>query len=259
MIKVTLLFLGGILWCFTVYAQDGFKADADKIFVSSNGNVCLLKGATLTETDWNGKELKRFSLSPPDIIDYCDVTNPLEVLLFIRSGNRLCILDNKYTPISDIYLPLGEAFVYLVCSSSHGGMWYFDALSRQLIHEEKGERRMLVSGPFYGFPGYKNDLPVGMSETRDFVLVTFPESGLMLFDRNGTYIRSVEFKGYQYLGMSRNEVYYGNEGHVICYDAVKDEKKELDFDFNIIQLYSTAEQWVVFDGKNIFFKKVKQD
>jgi hypothetical protein len=256
--KKPFLLITILLCLFNAYAQDSIYVNADKIFVNSYGSIYLISGASVTEIDITGKEQKKYTLSPPDIIDYCDVTNPLEILLFVRSGNRLCIIDSKFSPISDQYASFGEADVHLVCSSSRGGLWYFDAANRQLVHSDKTGSRLLKSIPLNGTPDYKNDLPVGMGETRDYILLAFPESGLMMFDRNGSFIRSVAFSGLSFMGMGRNDVYYGDHVHVICYNAVEDKKTELFFDISVVQIYSAGENRVVFDGKNIFFKKVKQ-
>ena len=254
--KFVVIIILSVLFLSPLTAQDSITVNAEKIFINNNGNIYTVKGSRIAEIDRNGIELMSFTLNPPEVIDYCDASNPLEIVLYNSSSNRVCILDSKLSPISDAVLNISGADVSIVCSSSMGGLWYLDINSRKISHLEKVGKVIIDSQPLYGIPSYKNDLPELMIETRNYLLLSFPESGLMLFDRGAKYIKTIQYEGSKVSGLSWDYAVFRNGRNIILYDFEKVEKTDFEIGKDFFQSYISGDELIIFDGKNIFFKKL---
>ncbi len=254
LISFLLVFFAG-----TITAQDSINVVADRVLMNINGKLYLIKGSVITEIDRQGNEKLKYALSPPDDIDYCDVSNPLEILIYNRSRNRVCILDDKLSPIYDNVSVFQNEDVSIVCSSSFGGMWYFGNDSRQIFHYDNKGGIKMKSQPFFGIPEYKNDLPVMLLETKDYLYSDLPETGLMVFDRNAQYIKTIPTENYKLSFAWGKYAILVKTGKVKIHDSEYGTDESFDISETVKQVFKYDDELILFDGETIFFRKLNKN
>ena|GEM_PF-6268939 len=240
-------------------AQDSVKAVADELHMNINGRLYLVYESEISEIDRLGNEILKYTLSPPDVIDYCDVSNPLEIIVYNRSRNRVCILDDKLNPISDNISFFRNEDVNIVCSSSYGGMWYFGNDSRQFFHYDNKGVMKLKSQLLFGIQEYKNDLPDMLIETKEYLFAGFPESGVMVFDRNAQFIKTIKCDDYRLSYAQGRYVVLVKKGKVKIIEIESGVENNFDVPESIKQAFINNSELVLFNGEKIFFKKMNKN
>jgi hypothetical protein len=124
-----------------------------------------------------------------------DVTNPLRILLYYPSFNRVALLDRQLALKGEIDLRKLSIFsATAVATASDGNLWVYDPISARLLKlDETGTeisagidlRQQLSFVPKAGFL-IERDRRVYLCDT---------SQGILVFDQFATYITTLPFKG----------------------------------------------------------------
>jgi hypothetical protein len=157
-------------------------------------------------------EQYRFADKKSGLISGIDVSNPLRIVIFYDDFNKVKILDNTLSIISELDLSDKFADISACSVTNDGNLWVYDPVQFKLIKISDKGTKILESS---------NVNDVGMNgvhisdihEKNNIVVLTDKDKGFYVFDNLGQYqfhfearhIRHVHFDG-------RNVFYYTNTG-----------------------------------------------
>jgi len=166
---------------------------ADFIRLDKLGNLYLCDGSIIYKFDLNGQLLFTYSAFSKGKISELDVSNPFKVMVFSKDFMQIGFLDQKLSPIQTIN-SLSECELYApayVCSSYDNGIWIYDEVLNQLFRYD-ANRKMTNKSQLLSQIWDKKVSPIGIKETESgYLLVNDAENGLLIFDRFGSYLKTI--------------------------------------------------------------------
>ncbi|MCL2131902.1 MAG: hypothetical protein FWH36_05565 [Lentimicrobiaceae bacterium] len=166
---------------------------ADFITADKLGNLYLCDGNILYKYSTNGELLYTYSAFSKGKISGLDVSNPLKILVFSKDFMQLMFLDQKLAPIQTVS-SLSDLNLYVpacICSSYDNGFWVYDEVLNQLFRYD-ANRKMVNKSRLLNQIWDEKVSPVGIKETESGLLaVNDTENGLLIFDRFGTYLKTI--------------------------------------------------------------------
>ena len=198
-----------------------FSANSEIVLTDAIGNIYAVNGNNVTMYNFEG--LKNFSYSNSFLgsIYSVDVLDPMRVLIFYKEFNKVIFLSNKLSEISSaIELDnLGYSQISACCNSNLGGFWIFNAQQMQLVHlnsnlesDRKGTNIQSVL--------QNNDLPVYMLEQNDEIFVSAPKSGVLIFDKFGTYKKTIPLYQLNKFQVVGDKFIYLNNNKIFSYSTI---------------------------------------
>ncbi|HNQ61337.1 MAG TPA: hypothetical protein PKJ62_03015 [Bacteroidia bacterium] len=175
------------------------------------GNAYVIFGNQLLQFNSAGEPKANYSESSLGELRSVDATNPLKLMLFYPDFSRLTLLNAQLAVQSTIHLrQLGIQQAVVVCNSMYGGYWIFDRQDFQLKKIDLNLQVVYQSGDLLSLTG-SNVNPNFLVENNGFVYMNDPTNGIFVFDRYGTYFKTIPIKietGFQVI---ENELLYIQE------------------------------------------------
>lgn len=208
---------------FNIILLKQFAVKSEFIKTDALGNIYIVNGTTVSIYNLDGKKSFSYSNSLLGNINSVDVIDPMRILVFYKDFNKIVFLSNKLSEISSaIELDnLGYSQVSACCNSNLGGFWIFDSQQMQLVHINSNlvtDRKGTNIQSFL----QSNDFPVNMLEQNDELFVSAPNTGILVFDKFGTYKKTVpifQIKNFQVIA---NKLIYFNDNKVFSYSNLKE-------------------------------------
>ena len=166
---------------------------ADFITLDKLGNLYLCDGSILYKFDLNGQLLFSYSAFSKGKISGLDVSNPFKIIVFSNDFMQLTFLDQKLAPIQTIasWLEWNLHAPTCVCSSYDNGLWAYDEILNQLFRYD-ANKKMTNKSQLLNQIWEKEVSPMSIKETESGLLVVNDaENGLLIFDRFGTYLKTI--------------------------------------------------------------------
>jgi hypothetical protein len=127
----------------------------------------------------------------------------MKVLLFYPDMARLVILGTQFAPQSTVELRnIGITQPTVACNSMNGGYWVYDLQDFQLKKIDLSLQPVFFSGNLMQLTG-RRVTPNFVAEYDNRVYLNDPDSGILVFDQFGTYVKTIPvtgLKGYQIIG-----------------------------------------------------------
>jgi len=155
------------------------------------GNAYVYSENQLFQYDSLGRKIGNYSDRHSGFLTSVDASNPLKILLFYRDFARIQLLNKQLAVAStvelrdiDIMQPL------VVCQSSLDGYCIFDQRDFSLKKIDVNLRVLFKSNDMNQTLGYPLE-PVSMIEANDYVYMNNPATGILVFDKYGTYYKTI--------------------------------------------------------------------
>lgn len=216
------LFIIGILLAFSD-AKKFFPVhtsfiDCNDLTTDNLGNIYLSDNHKLTKLDSSGFSPKIYSDKTRGAISFVDASNPMRILVFYRDFLQIVFLDNMLAPNGDpIKLNnLGFNQVPLCCNSYRGGFWIYDQGNFELIHftnELQIDRR---SGNILQLTGVTIN-PQYLIEQNGQLYLNNKDTGVMVFDEFGTYIKTLGIKPMGSIQVGNEEIVFQKNDKIFSY------------------------------------------
>ncbi len=145
--------------------------------------------------DSDGKELFRFNNNTLGNLKHIDVTDPMNILLFYPDYMTVLTLNrtlNKTGEYDLINLNLIE--VNAIGMSNDNNIWLYDEVTFKLRKIDRNGQIVLESDDLNMFLAY-TPKPNFILERENSVYVNNPQTGILVFDIYGKYIKTLDFKG----------------------------------------------------------------
>jgi len=188
---------------------------ADFITVDRLSNIYIYNNNILYKYNGNGELLYSYSAFSKGKISGLDVSNPLKIVVFSKDFMQIAVLDQKLAPLQTIG-SLSDLNLYLPtcsCVSYDNGLWIYDEILNQLFRYD-ANRNLSNKSQILSQIWEKKGMPIYMKETESgFLVVNDKENGLLVFDRFGTYLKTIPVFADR-LFFSENTVFYAENNEL---------------------------------------------
>lgn len=243
---------GSAQWIVT----DSIMADAEYIEVDNLNNLYLVNKSEIKKYNNKGELLFRYSDMQLGNIGSLDVSYPLRPLLVYPELNYLVILDNTLSNnrgkinLLDYNIGLG----LLACSSVQNHFWIYDAMQFALIRVDENFKQVNATGNLSQILGIDFS-PVRMVEFANKLYISNPKTGILVFDIFGTYIKTIPIKDIDDFQIFENELIYLKNNHIIRFNTLLFETKEVELPYICRDAQFQKEQIVLLTDQKILILK----
>lgn len=173
---------------------------------------------TLEKIDSLGNLLYTYNQNLYGKLKFADATNPLKIVLAYPEYGTVVMLDNTLSEIGVVSLrKIGILSFSVVCFSSRdNNIWVFDDQDYKLKKVDKNSNIILESSDMFSLIGEAIH-PVYMQEQDQFLYLTDPKIGIIIFDVYGTYYQTLPFKDIKKFQVRSNQIFYQEHGHLHSY------------------------------------------
>lgn len=173
------------------------------------GNIYVFSKGDLTRYTSSGTENNRYSSRAYGDISYVDASNPMKILVVFPAFSKAVLLDSYLAVQSEINLTFaGIPFVELICPSREGGFWIFDPALRRL---RRMNDQLMFTAEGSPVDQVNNDALQfsRIYESGDWIILESQGFGILVFDRYGTYYKTILIPGLnRHLQVNGDEVLY---------------------------------------------------
>ncbi|MFC2111120.1 hypothetical protein ACFLQ5_01570 [Bacteroidota bacterium] len=202
----------------------------DFITTDKLGNIYLVAANTIKKYDNEGKLIKTFSNLNAGNISFVDASNPLKILVFYKDFGQIDFLDNTLS-LSGSSIKLANLKLEqssLACNSYNNGFWVYDETNIQLKRIDESLNISHESGNISQLSGLEL-FPNYLVEQNNFVYLNDSDNGILVFDRYGTYLKTIPFKNLESIQVIGNSIVFVQESLLKSYNMES-------FEINIINI-----------------------
>jgi hypothetical protein len=193
------------------------------------GNLYLVVNNELRKYDSDGTLLKTYSDKAHGSIAFVDVADPLSILLHYKDFRQVLFLDNMLSVKGSAVMldNLGVLQPTLVCGSYESGFWIYDEQEFQLVRFNKDLSISNQSGNIVQLTGVEIK-PNFLIETGGKVYLNDSDSGILVFDKYGTYSKTLPFKNLVSFQIADDLLVYFKDSLLSQYNMKTFEQKSMD-------------------------------
>ena len=200
------------------YPENASIYDVDRF-----GNVYIVKENQLFKYNSDGSLYAEYGNFQWGDIDAIDISNPLYILVFYRTFQRIEYLDNQLNTIraaTDLSL-LGLSDVSLIRSDKQQNIWMYDQLLSQVFKYNIEEQRIVNRSQMLSQLIRIKENPIQLSDDNYHVYLNIPGTGIVVFDQNAAYTKTLAFLNCRYFQLDKN-IFYSLEGNQIITYPLKE-------------------------------------
>lgn len=190
------------------------------------GNLYLLRpDFSIDKYDRDGRFLlsNNFKLLGP--LHSLDAGNPMELYAFYREQNVLGLYDNQLSLRARIDLNrTGSNAISCLARSYDNAIWIFDQQDLQLKKYSKSLDLLLQSGNIRSLTGIAPS-PSMMVDDGEFVLLSDPENGILVFDIYANYVKTIPLQFPYVQSDQKNYLLSGNQNPALINARTLREEK----------------------------------
>ncbi len=226
---IALLFLGGIQEE-TKYSLVTTIDTPAPFFTTDNlGNIYTVEKDVLKKYYPSGQLQYEYSNKYLGEITHFDAYNSLRLIAFYRDLNQVAVLDNTLSIQGE---PIAlEAFDFelstLICSSNNNNLWLYNRQGFELVRVDKSFNAFEQTGNLSQILNI--DLrPNFLLEHNNWVYLNNPETGILVFDIYGTYLKTIPIKGLQSFQIMDQHLFYSGNGKFMHYNMKTFTESEIE-------------------------------
>ena len=196
----------------------------DFVDLDNLGNVYIVKNDQVKKYNNKGALIKIFSNKRLGSISSIDVSNPLRILLFYKDQSSILFLDSQLSEQND-KIDLNQINLEqsaLACTSINNSVWLFNKQNCELIRLDKS--RFINTGNLNNLLSLELN-PVFMLEYNNFLYLSDPLIGILIFDIFGTYYKTLPIKSVNKFNIVAGKIYYLKDNKLFAYDLKKYENE----------------------------------
>jgi len=236
---------------------DSIPGRADHIEIDNLNSIYKIHKSEITKYNPNNDLQYSYSDKQLGNIGSIDVSYPLRPLVVYPDLNYLVILDNTLSNnrgkvnLLDYDIGLG----ILACSSVQNHFWIYDAMQFALIRTDENFIKVSNTGNLAQILGV-NLAPNYMVEFANKLYVNNPETGILVFDIFGTYIKTIPIRDIDDFQVFENELIYLKNNVLYVYNTLVFESREIELPYICREARIQKNELVLLTDQNILiFKK----
>lgn len=196
------------------------KLSGDLIRSDELGNVFLIKDDKLTKYDSKGEKIHVYSNLYAGHITSVDTHDPFKILLFYQAFGHIEFLDHSLS-LSSSSIDLNElnlGLATLACTSYRGAFWVYDPMNFELVRIDQSLKVSESSGNLQQITGFTLN-PNYMLERDNSLYLNDPAIGVLMFDKYGSYYKTIPLKGLSTFQVFDRKIIYVQEDKINIYDT----------------------------------------
>lgn len=202
------------------------QLDVKGDFIRSDelGNVFLVKGNQLTKYNSAGEKVHVYSNLLYGDITYIDTQDPFKILLYYQPFGQIEYLDHTLS-LNSTTIDLNRYYSglpSLVCASYQGAFWVYDPIVSEMVRIDQYLEISERSGNLQQVTGYSLD-PNYMLERDNFLYLNDPSIGILIFDKYGSYYKTIPVQGLSSFQVFDNRIIYHIDNEISIYDVKLNE------------------------------------
>ena len=191
------------------------------------GNAYVIVEDQLLQFDIEGNPKGNYSRNNIGSLTLVDATNPMKILLFYPDYATVVILDAKLSLQSEIEMrSININQPLVVCNSGENAYWVYDRQDDQLKKIDNNRQVIHQSSNLTQLTGYQLQ-PNLMVEDNGFVFINNPSTGILVFDRYGTYYKTLPFEELKSFQIIDNDLLFVKNNHLYRYNSKSLSEKEI--------------------------------
>jgi len=213
-------------------------------------------------TKYNGQGLRQFSYNNNNLgnVTYIDASDTFRVLVFYKDFNQVVFLDKTLSLIGSPLLldDLALERTEIACSSNTGGFWVFNSLTSQLMLVDNTMHIKSKSNSINSIIS-SGDKANCLIEKNDFIYISFPATGIIIFDKFGAYYKTVPLLKCSSFQVAGNNIIYFKDNKLHSFNFEFSEEKTIDMPEgeNILDIKMGQDKLFIFnsEGFSVYRKK----
>ena len=213
-------------------------------------------------TKYNGLGVRQSSYNNNNLgnVTYLDASDPMRILVFYRDFNQIVFLDKTLSIIGGPLLldDMGLERIEIACSSNTGGFWVYNSLTSQLMLVDNTLHIKSKSNSINSIIT-AGDKANCLIEKNDFIYVSFPATGIIIFDKFGAYYKTVPLLKCSSFQVSGNNIIYFKDNMLHSFNFELSEEKTLEIpqrdNFKDVRIEQNKLFTFNVDGFSVFRKK----
>jgi hypothetical protein len=190
-------------------------------------NAYVVVENQLLKYDGKGNPKGNFSKNNSGNLTFIDASNPMKILLFYPDYARIILLDSKLAIQSEVDLrSININQPITICNSGEDGYWIYDREDDQLKKIDNNLKIVFQSGNLTQVVGYQMQ-PSMMAEDNGFVYINNPSTGILIFDRYGTYYKTLPFIELKNFQVINKDLLFIKDNRLFRYESNSLEQKEI--------------------------------
>lgn len=230
-----IFFLFSVFCFISAFVSDHFTLDKSvsqkgtSITSDNLGNIYIVLNDQLFKYDISGAFLKSYSNKTLGNITSVDVSDPLKILVFYKDFSKMVFLDNTLSIKKDAIslADMGFEQAVLACTSYESGFWIFDQPSSKLIRFDNNLQQSNQSESLSQLTG-KEIHPVHLTEYSNFIYLSDTSNGVLVFDRYGTYFKTIPITGINSFQIQADLFLYTKTHKLISYNMKSFSETAID-------------------------------
>ena len=208
-------------------AADGEYSQTNKIslvadYITSDelGYIFVVKDNQLAKYHPEGKKMYTYSNLYAGDITYVDTHDPLKILLYYEAFGRVEFLDHTLsltTSTIELY-KINLELANLVCASYQGAFWVYNPVNFELVRVNSLLEITEKTGNLQQAIGVAVE-PNYMLERDNFLYVNDPATGILIFDKYGSYYKTIPVKGLSSFQVFEGRIIYFIGDEISIYDT----------------------------------------
>ncbi|HEX5001751.1 MAG TPA: hypothetical protein VFW78_04590 [Bacteroidia bacterium] len=172
------------------------------------GNCYIYQNGDLFKYNKNGKQIGTYSTREFGNIGYIDASNPLKTLVVYPDFSKAVVLDASLSANTTISLNFpGLVPVNLICTSRDAGYWVYDE-GAQRLKKLDNQYNVILEGTEMGQISADPVKPEFLLESGRWLFIGTSDNGILVFDRYGTYFKTIRLNDIKGIQVEDNEVIY---------------------------------------------------
>lgn len=190
------------------------------------GNIFRYTSGDVIKYNSEGFQTGIYSSREFGDISFVDATNPMKVLVVYQEFSKAVILDNSMSANSSFNLRLeGTPTISLICTSRDIGFWIFDPQAKQL-KKVNDQFSVIAEGTNLRQVTDTDLKPERILDSGNWVILFAAGYGYMVFDRYGTYYKTIRTESGGDFQVSNDELIF-KEGDKMRITDIKTGKVQM--------------------------------
>ncbi|MBA3647059.1 MAG: hypothetical protein H0W62_00670 [Chitinophagales bacterium] len=216
------------------------KIDASFITTDYLQNAYLISGnSSLVKMDSAGNILFTYNQNLYGSLRSVDATDPLKIILTYPDYGTIVMVDNTLSELSVMRLrQIGILNFNVACVASRdNSVWVFDEQDYKLKKIDRNNAISLESSDMFSLIG-KAVHPSYMRERDQYVYITDPDIGILIFDNYGIYKETLPFKNITKFQVRNDQVLFRvqNALHTYQVTTIMEQKITLPDSIDIMDI-----------------------
>lgn len=205
--------------------------DADFFYTDPLKNIYSVEENQLSKIDFNTYLKTTYSRSSAYIISSIDVSDPLRTLIFYQDFNQVVFIDRQLAEMRNPVMldNLGFYNVGAVCNSANKGFWILDKNRLELVYIDSDltiQKRSAGLGSVIG--NRSEGAKIFLLEKNDYIYLGIQDTGILLFDIYGSYIKTFPVKGVSNVQIIDQNIVYHKSGELYFYNMQNFDEKSFE-------------------------------